>query len=517
LLISCVMLLMSITCGVVTAQTVNPGSGTRTTEEPTQTIGLREATTQNDSVQRIGSAIPVVSNENRSVACPPPQTGSITETRTVTNTNGVSRYSAWTEVSRTCAMPAVITYVNENRSLACPAPQIGSISQVRTVTLTNGVPTAWSSWSTTSNTCASAPVITYTTETQTLACPPPQTGSIVQSRTVTRTNGVATAWAAWTTTSNTCTVAPVYTTSTENQSYPCPPPQTGTIFESRTLYYTNGVLTSIGGWTSAGNTCAVPAPVITTNTEYQNFACPPGWVGSGTSQQRTVTYVNGAMSSVTPWVTTNYDCTVVPPPPPAWSSYQMACFTAGTPVTMADGSEKAIEKVEVGELVKTYDETTKKFTVSPVTDALHHEKAVATLVDLTLSTGKVITANTIHRILVNDEYASAGEIAKRFIDGKPIRLTGVDGKHVGLDAAHIYKREVPLYNLHVKSPYDTEKESELGHNYIAQGIVVHNEKADSTIDAWVDSGGYGEAALCESRGGGVWVNYGYPRSVWCIF
>jgi hypothetical protein len=129
LLISCVMLLMSITCGVVTAQTVNPGSGTRTTEEPTQTIGLREATTQNDSVQRIGSAIPVVSNENRSVACPPPQTGSITETRTVTNTNGVSRYSAWTEVSRTCAMPAVITYVNENRSLACPAPQIGSISK----------------------------------------------------------------------------------------------------------------------------------------------------------------------------------------------------------------------------------------------------------------------------------------------------------------------------------------------------------------------------------------------------
>ena len=245
LLISSVMLLMALTGGMASAQgTQYPTTNDRTTQEPTQTIGLREAATQNDSVQRIGSAIPVVTNENRSIACPAPQTGSITETRTVTNTNGVIRYGTWTEVSRTCAMPVVITTNNETRNLSCPAPQVGSITQTRTVTLTNGVATGATAWVTTSNTCATPTVTTYVPETRTVACPAPQTGSIVQSRTVTMINGVATAWSVWTNVSNTCTSAPVITTATESMSNACPAPQSGSIFYQRTVTYTNGVATS---------------------------------------------------------------------------------------------------------------------------------------------------------------------------------------------------------------------------------------------------------------------------------
>lgn len=69
-----------------------------------------------------------------------------------------------------------------------------------------------------------APVVVVSTDTQTLACPTGQTGSIAQQRTVTTTNGVP-GYGAWSTTSNTCVT-------------PAPPPVVTSAANGKLLYNT---------------------------------------------------------------------------------------------------------------------------------------------------------------------------------------------------------------------------------------------------------------------------------------
>jgi hypothetical protein len=50
------------------------------------------------------------------------------------------------------------------------------------------------------------------------------------------------------------------------------------------------------------------------------------------------------------------------------------CFAADAPVTMADGSSKAISEVQVGDLVKSYDAATRTIITTPVTRIDRHDK-----------------------------------------------------------------------------------------------------------------------------------------------
>ncbi len=97
--------------------------------------------------------------------------------------------------------PAPVVNI-ETQFLSCPANHSGSITQTRTVT--NGTP---GPWTTTSNTCVRNPPTCQTsTQTQTLSCQTGYTGSITQSQTSTCPDpyGSPTWSGAWTTTSNTC-------------------------------------------------------------------------------------------------------------------------------------------------------------------------------------------------------------------------------------------------------------------------------------------------------------------------
>ena len=145
-----------------------------------------------------------VANENQTLACPAGQTGSITQTRTRTESG--TRRTTWT----------------------CPGPT-SSTSDIWSGSYTYGA------WTTTSNTCVAActpPAATNTAitravanENQTLACPAGQTGSITQTRTRTENGTRRTTWTCpgptssyvdtwlgtynyggWTQTSNTCTI-----------------------------------------------------------------------------------------------------------------------------------------------------------------------------------------------------------------------------------------------------------------------------------------------------------------------
>jgi hypothetical protein len=183
----------------------------------------------------------------------------------------------------------------------------------------------------------------------------------------------------------------------------------------------------------------------------------------------------------------------------------LACFVAGSPVTMSTGKTKSIDRVKVGETVRSFDESTKQFVAAQVVDVQHHEAKMETLIEFTLSTGKRFVSNNIHPIMVNAEYMAAGDIAKQFVDGKTMTFTSQSARPVTLKRVKVLHKAVKLFNLHVRSQYDTEgKDSSVGHNYMVQGVVVHNVKAWTPADEinfWANYPNDPTSTSCQSSGG----------------
>jgi len=287
------------------------------------------------------ACVPSSVTQNRTLACPPPTIGGGTVQSRILDYMGIPprliRTGAWSTESSDCADPPieppkvcangasnyplctfdpggpVITQQTETQILSCPAPSVGaSVTQTRTVTYTNGVATAYGAWSGGTPVCTGGPRITYQTVTQTLTCTPPSVGAPTQQeRTITYTDGVPTAYGSWTGPFPTCTGV---TTGTETQTLTCPPPSVGApTQQSRIVTYSNGVPTAYGAWTGPSPTCTAPSD-ITFSSERQTLACPAGMVGSGTVQTRQVTYTNGVPTAYGAWTTVSNDCR--PPEPP---------------------------------------------------------------------------------------------------------------------------------------------------------------------------------------------------------
>ncbi len=132
------------------------------------------------------------------------------------------------------------------------------------------------------------------------------------------------------------------------------------------------------------------------------------------------------------------------------------CFLAGTEILMADGSAKAIEQIQIGDRVLSYNETTGE-TVSSFVSQLFQTEA----------TKEYFNINDRVRVTGNHPFYTNGEWKE--IEGFSIGDTIFD---VHLDAVTIKKQEkitltesVPVYNIEV----DTH------HNYFAGGYLVHNK------------------------------------------
>jgi hypothetical protein len=157
---------------------------------------------------------------------------------------------------------------------------------------------------------------------------------------------------------------------------------------------------------------------------------------------------------------------------------------------MGDGTTKNIQDVKVGELVKTYDELKGVYTVSPVTKAQHHEKRAQVLFTFTFANGKSVTSNDVHLIYVVDfgRYLSAEAIYHTWRPGQKLMLLGDNGKPTEISFIERSEAEVETFNIHVKSPYDTDNSTgRYGHNYFADGVMVHNIKNDSGNIGCVDA------------------------------
>lgn len=138
---------------------------------------------------------------------------------------------------------------------------------------------------------------------------------------------------------------------------------------------------------------------------------------------------------------------------PGNSGGDPGCFVAGTPVTMADGTTKPIEKVQIGDRVASFDGLG-ALVPQRVVDVLKHpNKKVIKINDI------IVTPE--HRfLLANGEYFAIGEIVTgtALIAADTSTITGWTRDEVS--ETH------DTYNLTIENT----------HTYIAAGFRVHNWK-----------------------------------------
>ncbi len=235
------------------------------------------------------------------------------------------------------------------------------------------------------------------------------------------------------------------------------------------------------GWTQSqwcnNGSCAPPPPVCgSTDWSCNSGNAADGWDG-GCGSQKTWTCGNGV---------TTVNCSKNNPAC-SYVSWSWGCFVPGTQVTMASGITKSIEKVLVWELVRTYDESTKKFIDRPVSSIQHHDAKIQTLYTF-VYWDNTVTSNSIHRyyLPVEDKYYSAEDIYKKWKNGeKVLLLDGIKNIWVPITNIGIDEKNTPVYNLHVDGIHDDNgmcDKYRSNHNYIANGLVVHNYKMDSSME-----------------------------------
>lgn len=133
-----------------------------------------------------------------------------------------------------------------------------------------------------------------------------------------------------------------------------------------------------------------------------------------------------------------------------------ACFVAGTLVTMADCSHKAIEDITIGDVVLSYDTETHTYVKAEVEYTFHHTPEE---VNVTLIINGIIETTPEHMFYVNGEWKKA--LLIKLHD----TLIDVFGNEVEVTSLDAETKHIPTFNLHTKD--DT-------HNYFANSILVHN-------------------------------------------
>lgn len=141
-----------------------------------------------------------------------------------------------------------------------------------------------------------------------------------------------------------------------------------------------------------------------------------------------------------------------------------SCFAAGTPITMADGTEKAIERVQTGDLVLGRTDQGQILPQSVIGTVTHDDNAATIVINGTLLT------TPEHPFYVAGRYVNAGDLQVgdelTMLDSqtgavpmatKPIRVDSL-ASEPGLDRT---------YNFEVAGT----------HNYFAGGVLVHNKTA----------------------------------------
>ena len=129
---------------------------------------------------------------------------------------------------------------------------------------------------------------------------------------------------------------------------------------------------------------------------------------------------------------------------------------------MGDGTTKAIEDVEVGDIVLSFDTRENIPVFATISRVFHHEHNDGAYF---LLLNESIGVTPEHLMFINREWNPAQAIMP---GDNLMDVTGQDVKVITLD--YVYG-SVPVYNLHT---------GHATHNYFANGVLVHNVKAVGT-------------------------------------
>lgn len=151
----------------------------------------------------------------------------------------------------------------------------------------------------------------------------------------------------------------------------------------------------------------------------------------------------------------------------------VSCFPAGTPVLMADGTEKAIEALQIGEHVLAHDGT-KQVATTIMARIKPHPKQVY---ELLLDDGNTLTLTDSHPIMTEEGWKSLSPASTKRenldLAVSPLQIGDCIHTRDGFCAlSAIEPREiVQIYNITVSDP----------HTFYASGILVHNKSTAAQI------------------------------------
>jgi hypothetical protein len=130
------------------------------------------------------------------------------------------------------------------------------------------------------------------------------------------------------------------------------------------------------------------------------------------------------------------------------------CFAAGTPVTLSDGRTKPIEKIQVGDAVRSYSLARREFVTGKVTQNFQRSQPAYLNID-----GIKVTVEHPFWLVNRSEWVKASEIKRNDI------LMRDNGSWQTVRNITFIVGEIEVYNMEVEGE----------HNYFAGGVLVHNK------------------------------------------
>ncbi len=231
--------------------------------------------------------------------------------------------------------------------------------------------------------------------------------------------------------------------------------------------------------------CVAGPPTSPVNCVGSFGACSA--VGCGNSGKRTYVISTPASGGGAPCAYsagTQVNCTN----PACFSSCTPApCFVAGTPVLMANGKYKAIEKIKAGDRVVSFDEHKKTQRIDKVLYPTAHKKQWQRLHHFELIDGTKFTSNAIHPFYIfeKDYWFEAQEISSMLKQGQQLSMLSIKNQSILIKSIQVEHKEVPVYNIEVHglTNYDAKYGKwGNGHNYYIKGILTHNKLGANSCD-----------------------------------
>lgn len=172
------------------------------------------------------------------------------------------------------------------------------------------------------------------------------------------------------------------------------------------------------------------------------------------------------------------------------------CFTAGTKVTMANGKEKLIEEVKVGDQVLSRDPQSGNIQSETVL-SLHQAQVQGYLV---VNNKLKVTQN--HILNVDNDWLRADKI--KVGD----QLVDKSGKNIRVDSVYWQKDAIKVYNLEIKNT----------HTYFANNYWVHNGKGDGDSRTVFKDTAYWNPNIQTNENGEATVSFKLPDNLttWTI-